>query len=132
MMNDKSHAAAPLTDQVRKDVKRTIANTPYVSPAEEIYKLHPELRDGNASTMRQSRRSEPCETIEQHLKRLYPTEYTKIITNATKDAGPEHTASLLGYYAKGVYAKPLEVMFLWANTPEGHAFWKALSESEAI
>ena len=68
------------------------------------------------------------ETIEQHLKRLYPTEYVKIITNATRDGGPEHTASLLGYYAKGLYSKPLEVMFLWANAPEGYEFWKALAE----
>ena len=87
------------------------------------------------SPMRQSRAKQlypaPPETIEQHLKRLYPEHYVKIITNSTRDGGPEHTAQLLGYYARGIYAKPLEVMFLWDNTPEGRAFWKALAERSA-
>ena len=104
-MNVKSHAATPIA-------------APLGEPSSEP-------SDGKPSSV--------TETIEQHLKRLYPTEYVKIITNATKDAGPEHTASLLGYYARGLYAKPLEVMFLWSNTPEGYEFWKALSQrSEAI
>jgi len=114
-MNVKSHAATPAASQVCHSSSG--------------------VGSGIKSPMRQSRRSEPCETpaepcetIEEHLKRLYPTEYTKILVNATKDAGPEHTAQLLGYYAKGVYAKPLEVMFLWANTPEGYAYWRTLSQ----
>ena len=115
-MNDKSHAATPIAAQISNS--------------------HPSLDAGQSRPVTKAichPATHPvagCETIEQHLKRLYPTEYTKIITNATKDAGPEHTASLLGYYARGQYSHPLEVMFLWANTPEGYAFWQALNEWE--
>jgi len=105
-MNVKSHASAKPTDTsvVAKGHK------PSVGPSSNL--------------------AGSVETIEQHLKRLYPNEYVKILLNSTKDAGPEHTASLLGYYARGLYAKPLDVMFLWSNTPEGHAYWKALNGRE--
>jgi len=106
-MNDKSHAATPLAERT---------DTPAAAKGHK------------PSTGPSSNLAGTVETIEQHLKRLYPEHYVKIITYATRDAGPEHTAQLLGYYARGLYSKPLEVMFLWANTPEGYEFWRALGE----
>jgi len=75
-----------------------------------------EPRDGVPSTV---------ETVSDYLKRLYPEYYVQIITNINSERGPEATAHLLSSKAN---TRELHCAFIWANSPEGDEFWRAVAQ----
>ena len=105
MPDDKSHAATPL--------------------ASAISELESELSAGVPSSLA----SPHAETVGERLKRIYPEHYVRIITEATRTNGTEHTARMLGY-PSSMYAVALSAMFIWERSAEGGEFWKALAKRE--
>jgi len=103
-MNDKANPATP-------------ANA---APSE----LESEFRDGIPSTVTQPH----AETVGDYFKRLYPEYYVQIITNINTERGPEMTANLL---SSRVITRELHCAFIWARSPEGDAFWRAVAQREA-
>lgn len=107
-MNDKANAATP--------ANRT--------PSE----LESEFRDGIPSTVMPSALGPTPETVSDYFKRVYPEYYVQIITNINRERGPTVTAYLLGRHALN---RELHCAFIWADSPEGHDFWKAVAQREA-
>ena len=68
------------------------------------------------------------ETVQDYFKQVYPEYYVQIITNINRERGPEITARLLSSLAM---PRKLHSAFIWANSPEGHEFWKAVAQREA-
>lgn len=69
------------------------------------------------------------ETVGAKLKRVYPEHYVRIITEANRVNGSEHTATTLGNNA-AEYSIALAAMFIWDRAAEGHEFWCELAERE--
>ncbi len=103
-MNDKANTATP-------------ANA---TPGE----LESEFRDGIPSAV-----GPIPETVGDYFKRIYPEYYVQIITNTSAERGPHVTASLLSSKA---FRDELMCAFVWARSPEGHDFWQALAQREAL
>ena len=106
-MNDKANPATPAD----------------ATPSE----LESEFRYGIPSTVGPIPET-PAETVGDYFKRLYPEYYVQIITNINSERGPEATAHLLSSKAN---TRELHCAFIWANSPEGDAFWRAVAQREA-
>lgn len=96
--------------------------------SEASSELESEFADGIPSSVELPLRPQ-VETVGDKLKRLYPEHYVHIITEATRQNGPEHTARMLGYNADH-YHCALATIFLWSRTKEGCDFWIELSQRE--
>ena len=89
------------------------ATPAYATPSEP----RAEPRDGVPSVV--------AETVSDYFKRLYPEYYVQIITNINSERGPEATAHLLSSKAN---TRELHCAFIWANSPEGDEFWRAVAQ----
>jgi hypothetical protein len=102
-MNDKANAAAPTNP----------------TPSE----LESEFRHGIPSAVTQPH----AETVSDYFKRLYPECYVQIITNMNRERGPGATASVL---SSNALTRELHCAFIWADSPEGDAFWRCVAQRE--
>jgi hypothetical protein len=120
MMNDKANATTPANG----------------TPSE----LESEFRDGIPSAVETHPVECLCstcagfghavyETVSDYFKRLYPEYYVQIITNMNRERGPSVTASVLISKAQ---SRELHCAFIWSDSPEGHAFWEAVAQREAL
>jgi len=111
-MNDKSHAATPTNA------------TPDQSVSEPCDGISGPVSGAPALTTKLS-----PETVADRLKRIYPEHYVRILSEATRTNGAEHTARMLEY-PSNMFAVALSAMFIWERSAEGEGFWAELAERE--